>query len=231
MEQIFYWNSLLGFKRRFMWKYIDLLILKNFIFISFIILLVLFIMVSLMFNEISIQTVLELENLEFVWTVLPSVFLVFFGLESLNLLYVLEEKTKLALTLKIFGNQWYWNYDYRGFNDLCFDSFIKPLSGLNGGMFRLLEVDNNTVIPVNRDVLCLISSNDVIHRWAIPALSLKIDANPGRLNAFLLKSCGVGLFYGQCSEICGANHSFMPICVEVTTPFLFKIWTQAWSAQ
>jgi cytochrome c oxidase subunit 2 len=128
------------------------------------------------------------------------------------------------LTIKILGNQWYWSYDYSRFKNIQFDSFIKPTRDINIGEFRLLETDNSVIIPFNTNVLCLLRSNDVIHSWAIPRLNLKYDANPGRLNSFFLYRKYPGIYYGQCSEICGANHSFIPIKLEVCNSLIFKNW-------
>lgn len=166
----------------------------------------------------------EKEWLEFLWTLLPGLILVYLGIPRIELLYNLEIKRISSITLKIIGNQWFWSYEYSRFNNIQFDSFIIPYSNLNIGDFRLLEVDNSVVLPYINNILCLITSNDVIHRWSIPSLNIKIDANPGRLNSFLLKRKLPGIFYGQCSEICGANHSFIPIKIEVCNSIIFKHW-------
>lgn len=137
----------------------------------------------------------------------------------------MEIKNSYSLTLKIIGNQWYWRYDYVDFENVYFDSFIKPTSDLHIGDFRLLEVDNSVVLPFITNILGVVTSNDVIHRWTIPRLHIKIDANPGRLNSFIIFSKIPGTFYGQCSEICGANHSFMPIKIEMVSNYIFKIWS------
>lgn len=145
------------------------------------------------------------------------------GYHSIIILYSHELDTEAALTVKVTGHQWYWSYDYTDFEGVDFDSYILPLVDLSPGDFRLLEVDNHTVLPVNSNVRFIITSADVLHSWALPSLGLKIDANPGRLNIVSSNAHVLGLYYGQCSEICGANHSFIPICVEVSSFYLFKL--------
>jgi len=160
-----------------------------------------------------ILNIYENEKLEVFWTIIPAIILIILGIPSLKLLYSIEGNYYSLFSVKIIGRQWYWRYDYRGFKKVFFDSFIKPFNTLKLGDFRLLETDNNVVLPFNTNIMLIISSRDVIHRWAVPTLNTKMDANPGRLNVVYLKSTYPGLYYGQCSEICGANHSFIPICV------------------
>ena len=166
----------------------------------------------------------ENELLEFIWTLSPGIILIFLGIPSIELLYSIEIVNHSSLTLKITGNQWFWSYDYSSFVNLRFDSFITPYESLQIGDFRLLEVDNSVVLPFNTSTLCMVTSNDVIHSWALPSLNVKYDANPGRLNSFYLFSSLPGVFYGQCSEICGSNHSFIPIKLEIVSPLIFKNW-------
>ena len=146
------------------------------------------------------------------------------GVPSIELLYNIEMKNIHSLTLKIIGNQWFWSYEYTSFHNIQFDSFILPYDELRTGFYRLLEVDNAVVLPFNTNILCLLTSNDVIHSWSLPSLNVKIDANPGRLNSFFLYRKLPGVFYGQCSEICGAYHSFIPIKVEICSSLIFKNW-------
>lgn len=150
--------------------------------------------------------------------------LFFIGLPSMYTLYAHEVELERDLTLKVVGHQWYWRYDYSGLSGVEFDSFIVPLGDLSLGDFRLLEVDNKVVVPVGGALRLAVSSADVLHSWALPSFGLKADANPGRLNFIHAVPLQVGLFYGQCREICGANHSFIPICLEVVTPVLFGGW-------
>nr|YP_010252253.1 cytochrome c oxidase subunit II [Desis jiaxiangi]QTX95126.1 cytochrome c oxidase subunit II [Desis jiaxiangi] len=154
----------------------------------------------------------EGQELESIWTVLPAIFLVFIAFPSLRLLYLMEESDIYEMTIKVLGHQWYWSYEY---SDLGFSSFDSYMISEEMSIFRLLDVDNYLVMPYNTNVRMIISSMDVIHSWTIPSLGVKVDAVPGRLNQLSLIFNRVGLFSGQCSEICGANHSFMPILISV----------------
>jgi len=179
---------------------------------------------SILFNSFTYRYLLEGQRIEVIWTILPAIILVFIALPSLHLLYLLDEIYSPSITLKTIGHQWYWSYEYSDFNKVEFDSYITPITDLPKRGFRLLEVDNNTVIPYNTQVRILITAADVLHSWAIPSMGIKADATPGRLNQSNLFSTRPGLFYGQCSEICGANHSFMPITLEIISPFSFFKW-------
>ena len=180
--------------------------------------------ITILTSNFTVLKNFEQEILEFFWTWLPGIVLIWLGIPSVELLYEIEIKNNYSINLKILGNQWYWRYDYSNFKDLTFDSFIKPYNDLSKGDFRLLETDNRTVLPFKRNIIALISSNDVIHRLAIPRLNIKNDANPGRLNSFFIYRKLPGTYYGQCSEICGANHSFIPIKLEIVSPLIFKNW-------
>lgn len=164
--------------------------------------------------------------IEIVWTVIPAVILVFIAFPSLKLLYLMDEVLDPALTIKAVGHQWYWSYEYADYESraLEFDSYMIPTSDLNSGDLRLLEADHHLVVPVQTHVRLLVTGADVIHAFALPALGLKIDAIPGRLNQlnFLVKRPGI--YYGQCSEICGANHSFMPIVLEAVSLDYYIQW-------
>nr|AHA84993.1 cytochrome c oxidase subunit II [Lunella aff. cinerea STW-2013] len=183
--------------------------------------------VALMTNSFLSRYVLEGQEIETIWTILPAVILVFLALPSLRLLYLLDEVGSCVLTIKSIGHQWYWSYEYSDFLNIEFDSYMIPSDELESGQFRLLEVDHRAVVPVNADVRVLVTSADVIHSWAVPSLGVKADAVPGRLNqlSFFVKYPGV--FYGQCSEICGANHSFMPIVLEAVEINDFMKWVVA----
>lgn len=130
------------------------------------------------------------------------------------------------MTVKVIGHQWYWNYEYCDIEGLEFDSYIKPLDELDFGEPRLLEVDNRCVLPIDTNIRFAVSSADVIHSWAVPQFGIKIDALRGVLSCMNMSFPFVGVWYGQCSEICGAQHRFMPICVETTTPSLFVHWVK-----
>ena len=158
--------------------------------------------------------------LEIIWTILPSFILLSIAIPSFALLYSVDEIIDPTLTIKVIGYQWYWEYEYPDFNtnQLVFQSYMINEDDLSVGELRLLEVDNRVVIPSQTHVRVLVTSNDVIHSWAIPSLGIKMDAVPGRLNQVSLFTKQPGIYYGQCSEICGVNHGFMPIVVE-SLPF------------
>jgi len=179
---------------------------------------------SLILNKYTCRSLVEGQEIETIWTIIPAVILVFLALPSLRLLYLLDEVGDCSLTVKSIGHQWYWSYEYSDFLDIEFDSYIVPTNELERGDFRLLEVDHRVVLPTQTDIRVLVTSADVIHSWTVPSLGIKADAIPGRLNqlSFYIKYPGV--FYGQCSEICGANHSFMPIVVEAVPLKNFMEW-------
>lgn len=158
---------------------------------------------------------------------MPAVILVIIALPSLRLLYILDEVYNPTLTIKIIGHQWYWSYEYSDYKKIEFDSYIIPSPDLSPFNFRLLDVDNRIFVPYNSQIRVIITSLDVIHSWAIPALGLKIDGTPGRLNQAIFNINRVGLFYGQCSEICGANHRFIPIVIERIPPQKFLDWVNS----
>lgn len=164
-------------------------------------------------NKILNLFLIENQNIEMIWTIIPIVLLLFIAAPRLRLLYLIEEIFEPNLTLKILGHQWFWSYEYSEFS-LEFDSFIEnQKENLNN--FRLLETDNYVSIPLNSLCRILVSSVDVIHSWTIQSLGVKTDAIPGRLNQINIFSNQPGVYYGQCSEICGANHRFMPISLEI----------------
>nr|YP_010449166.1 cytochrome c oxidase subunit II [Brueelia antiqua]UTT72545.1 cytochrome c oxidase subunit 2 [Brueelia antiqua] len=158
------------------------------------------------------------ESLEILWTVLPCLVLAFLAIPSLLTLYMVEESVKPVLTVKVIGHQWYWSYEYEDFESVEFDSYLVPLDSLEEGDFRLLEVDKKVLLPCQQEVRLIVSSSDVIHSWTVPSMGVKVDAVPGRLNQISLFANRVGLAYGQCSEICGSLHAFMPICVQSVSP-------------
>nr|YP_009318325.1 cytochrome c oxidase subunit II [Tegula argyrostoma]YP_010131267.1 cytochrome c oxidase subunit II [Omphalius rusticus]AOZ71806.1 cytochrome c oxidase subunit II [Tegula argyrostoma]AYJ22279.1 cytochrome c oxidase subunit II [Omphalius rusticus]QPZ75998.1 cytochrome c oxidase subunit II [Omphalius rusticus]UUJ34972.1 cytochrome c oxidase subunit II [Omphalius rusticus] len=183
-----------------------------------------YVAVSLVTSPFISRNEVDGQELETIWTILPAVFLVFLGLPSLRLLYLLDEVGPCALTIKSVGHQWYWSYEYSDFLNIEFDSYMVPSDELDSGQFRLLEVDHRAVVPVNANIRVLVSSADVIHSWTVPSLGVKADAIPGRLNQLSLFIQYPGVFYGQCSEICGANHSFMPIVLEAVEIDDFAGW-------
>jgi cytochrome c oxidase subunit 2 len=158
-------------------------------------------------------------NLEIFWTVIPAVILLTIAYPSFNLLYALDDFTDPELTIKIIGHQWYWSYEYSNTSNsgnklIQFDSYMVATDDLLPGMIRLLEVDNRLYIPTNKHIRLLITASDVLHSWAVPSFGIKVDACPGRLNQATLFVKRPGIYFGQCSEICGINHGFMPIVVR-----------------
>ena len=192
--------------------------------ITLIITLVTYAILALCINSLSSRYTFEAQTIETVWTILPAIILLFLALPSLRLLYLLDEVRTPTLTLKAIGHQWYWRYEYSDFTDLEFDSYIVPTEDLQPGQFRLLEVDNRAVLPMHAEIRVLITAADVIHSWTVPSLGVKADAIPGRLNQVGFTLTRPGVFYGQCSEICGANHSFIPIVVESVDRQSFVNW-------
>lgn len=159
----------------------------------------------------------EHPTLEGAWTLIPAQFLFILAVPRIELLYRRELSLNNTpdLTVKIIGHQWYWSYEYRDWEDSEFDSYIIPTTDLIEGEFRVLEVDNRLWLPLYRFIRFIVSSTDVLHSWALPRAGLKVDAVPGRLNQIIRNFNYPGIYYGQCSEICGANHRFIPIIVEI----------------
>ena len=179
---------------------------------------------SLVLNRYKCRNIYEAQEIETVWTILPAVFLLFLALPSLRLLYLIDEVNNPSLTLKTIAHQWYWSYEYSDFLSLEFDSYMIPENELKFGQHRLLEVDNRVVLPIQAQVRIIVTSADVIHSWTIPRLGVKIDAIPGRLNQIGFSTPSPGVLYGQCSEICGANHRFIPIALEIVNYKAFNNW-------
>ncbi len=148
--------------------------------------------------------------LEIVWTLIPGVILILIALPSFRLLYLLDDFLEPSITIKVIGSQWYWNYAY---GDEFFESYL--LQDLEPGVFRLLDTDEYLIIPSNTTIRFLITSTDVIHSWSIPALGIKTDAIPGRINQTSTEIYRPGIYYGQCMELCGIQHAFMPITLKV----------------
>ncbi len=165
-------------------------------------------------------------TVEILWTVIPIIILVAIAIPSLRLHYFMNDATTDAdMTLKVIGYQWYWNYEYPE-HDLSFDSNIKQDDELLPGEPRLLAVDNPIVVPVNKKIRILTTGGDVIHAFAVPAFGVKQDTVPGRLNETWFTATREGTFYGQCSELCGRLHGFMPIQVEVVSEAFFERWAE-----
>lgn len=162
--------------------------------------------------------------LEVLWTAVPILILVVIAVPSLRLLYYMDRTHDAQLTLKVTGHQWYWSYEYPDNGDFSFDSILVPKEDLKPGQPRLLTVDNRVVLPVNTNVRILVTSTDVIHSWAVPAFGIKTDAVPGRTNETWVSIERPGTYYGQCSELCGVNHGFMPIEVHAVSKADFQKW-------
>nr|YP_010133525.1 cytochrome c oxidase subunit II [Moenkhausia sanctaefilomenae]QWM92536.1 cytochrome c oxidase subunit II [Moenkhausia sanctaefilomenae] len=186
--------------------------------------LVLYIIVAMVSTKLTNKYILDSQEIEIVWTILPAVILFLIAFPSLRILYLMDEVGNPHLTIKALGHQWYWSYEYTDYQDLSFDSYMIPTQDLTPGQYRLLETDHRLVVPMNSPIRVLISSDDVLHSWAVPALGVKTDALPGRLNQTAFITARPGVYYGQCSEICGANHSFMPITVEAVPLNYFENW-------
>jgi len=171
--------------------------------------------------------------LEVVWTITPALLLLLIAGPSFALLYSIDEVIAPHISLKVIGHQWYWSYEYSDYVEptsgeyIKFDSYIVSEDDLTLGGLRLLEVDNRVKLPTNVHIRVLVSAADVLHSWAVPSLGIKIDACPGRLNQVSLFLIRKGVFYGQCSEICGVNHAFMPIVVESMSEESYLNWVKA----
>ena len=173
--------------------------------------------------------------IEIVWTLIPTFILFLIALPSYVLIYNLDELNDPRITLKIIGHQWYWTYEYADYintfdvskgnaGNFIFDSYMVKEEDLSLGNLRLLDVDNYTMLPINTTVRLLITASDVIHSWTIPSLGVKMDAIPGRLNQVGTFITRESTFYGQCSELCGINHSFMPIGLKTTNLTEYLNW-------
>lgn len=189
--------------------------------------LVLYLISVMLTTSLTHTSTIDAQEVETIWTILPAIILIIIALPSLRILYIIDEINNPYLTVKTIGHQWYWSYEYTDYEDLTFDSYIVPTQDLKPGELRLLEVDNRVVLPIELTIRILISSEDVLHSWAVPSLGLKTDAIPGRLNQTTLLSTRPGLYYGQCSEICGSNHSFMPIVLELVPLKYFEKWSSS----
>jgi cytochrome c oxidase subunit 2 len=189
---------------------------------------------------LKINRVVHGTVIEIVWTITPSIILMLIAVPSFALLYSMDEVIDPAINLKLIGHQWYWSYEYSdtkravSFEDsktytgnVAFDSYMIPDDELKFGQLRLLEVDNEVVLPVDTHIRVLITAADVLHSWAVPALGVKMDAVPGRLNQVSLFIKRPGVYYGQCSELCGVNHGFMPISVHAVSMKQYLLWLKS----
>ena len=163
--------------------------------------------------------------LEVLWTVIPCLILVVIAIPSFKLLYKQDVIPNADITIKAIGYQWYWGYEYPD-QKIAFEATMIETKDLKPGQPRLLATDKHVVVPVNKVVKVLITANDVLHAWALPAFGVKRDAVPGRINETWFKAEKEGIFYGQCSELCGIKHAFMPITVEVVSEEKYKEWVE-----
>ncbi len=160
-------------------------------------------------NYLIVNNLVHGTILEIIWTIIPAIILMFIAVPSFALLYSIDEIIDPKYTIKVLGNQWYWHYETP--NQASFDSYMKPTTDLISGQLRLLEVDSPLILPINTHLRFIISAVDVLHSFAVPSLGIKVDDVPGRLNQVATYIQREGVFIGQCSELCGVNHGFMPI--------------------
>nr|YP_009379232.1 cytochrome c oxidase subunit II [Embiratermes neotenicus]ARQ29932.1 cytochrome c oxidase subunit 2 [Embiratermes neotenicus] len=186
-------------------------------------------MISIVQNKQTSRFILEGQMIETIWTIAPAIILVFIAIPSLRLLYLMDEIHNPVMTLKTVGHQWYWSYEYSDFTKLEFDSYMMQQEDYQNNTFRLLDTDNRIVLPMNSPIRMIVTAADVLHSWTVPGLGVKTDATPGRLNQVSFSINRPGLLYGQCSEICGANHSFMPIVIESVSTNQFINWVSKMS--
>lgn len=170
-------------------------------------------------NRTSHNTLLEV-----VWTVVPVLILVVIAIPSFKLLYYMDRTTEAEMTLKVTGHQWYWKYEYPEQNGLTFDSYMVQEGDLKPGQMRLLEVDNRVVLPVDTNVRVLVAGVDVMHSWLVSSLGVQIYAVPGRTNETWVRINKPGIYYGQCNQICGINHAYMPIAIEAVSKADYEKW-------
>nr|QPB46181.1 cytochrome c oxidase subunit 2 [Bemisia tabaci] len=195
----------------------------SFLVILLILVFVVYMMLFLMSESLIKCYDLDNQIMEFFWTILPLVILIFLAFPSIRILYLMDEMKNPTLTCKVLGHQWFWSYEYSDFSSFEFDSYMIC------NLMRLLEVDNCFVIPLGLKIRLLVSSVDVLHSWTVPAFGVKVDSVPGRLNQLNFTVNRLGVYFGQCSEICGVNHSFMPIMVEVVLNQGFSVWLENFS--
>ncbi len=192
---------------------------------AFVLGLLIYVMVK--FNEKANPTPSQTTHntaVEVLWTVIPIVILVGIAVPSFKLLYFADKTANAEMTLKITAHQWYWSYEYPDHGEIKFDSNMIADKDLKPGQRRLLEVDNRVVLPVGTNIRLLLASADVIHAWRINAFGVMKDAVPGRLTETWVRIDREGVYYGQCSELCGLNHSYMPIAVEAVSKEKFAAW-------
>lgn len=177
-------------------------------------------------NKFTARFIKEAQWIETIWTIIPRIILVCLALPSLRILYLTDELNEPSITLKAIGSQWYWRYEYSEFPRIHYDVYIKDQFLIKRMAPRLLQADNWILLPTKQNIRLLVTATDVIHAWTIPSLGVKADAVPGRLNQLSLYISRPGTYYGQCSEICGANHSYIPISIVAVRTKPFLKWTK-----
>ncbi|MGD9650498.1 MAG: cytochrome c oxidase subunit II [Dongiaceae bacterium] len=164
--------------------------------------------------------------LEVIWFTIPLIILIVIAIPSIRLLYFMDKPVRAEMTIKAIGKQWFWTYEYPDYGNFTFDAYMVADKDLKPGMRRLLETDNRVVLPVNTTIRILVTANDVLHSWAVPSFGIKQDATPGHLNETWALIKEEGVYYGQCSELCGVNHGFMPIQIEAVSKERFAEWVK-----
>ena len=212
---------------RILWFHNDFLLVIITVITLFVTALLIYVMIR--FNARANPTPSKTSHntlVEVAWTVIPILILVAIAIPSFKLLYFDRIIPKVDMTIKATGNQWYWTFEYQddNYKGIEFDAVMLEDDELKPGQPRLLAVDNNIVVPVNKVVRVVVTASDVIHSFAMPAFGVKIDAIPGRLNEAWFKATKTGIFYGQCSELCGNRHAFMPLAIKVVSEEEFKQW-------
>lgn len=162
--------------------------------------------------------------IEVLWTALPVIILIGITIPSIRLIWYADRTQDADMTIKAIGHQWYWSYEYPDNGNFTFDALLVPDSDLQPGQLRLLETDNRIVLPIDTNIRLLVTATDVIHSWAIPAFGVKLDTVPGRVNETWMRITREGTYYGQCSELCGIGHGYMPIAVEAVSKPAFDAW-------
>ncbi len=164
--------------------------------------------------------------IEVVWTVAPVIILVLVFIPSYRLMVYADRVADADMTLKVIGHQWYWSYEYPDHGNFTFDAYMVAEEDLEDKSKRLLETDNRVVLPVGKKIRLLLTADDVLHSWGVPALGIKLDTVPGRLNETWVEISKEGVYYGFCSELCGVNHSYMPIAIEAVSEDEFNAWVE-----
>nr|WKK30298.1 cytochrome oxidase c subunit 2 [Ancistrocerus nigricornis] len=190
---------------------------------------IIYIFYFLFINKFTNRFMMNNHMIELIWTIIPMLTLLFIAMPSLKILYLLEETSPPIISIKTIGHQWYWQYEMSDYLNIEFESFMLNYNSQLLWMARLLDVDNRVILPFNSSLRFLFTSTDVIHSWTIPSLGVKMDATPGRINQAFIYLNRPGIFFGQCSEICGANHSFMPIVIESTNMNNFINWMKSFN--